>query len=57
MNYATPYSHFGKPQRPARARIDVSVAIGEKLHAASGKDDQRPTRAAERIVAAGKLGR
>jgi 3-hydroxyacyl-CoA dehydrogenase len=37
--------------------LDVSVAIGEKLHAASGKDDHAPPQRLIDMVAAGRLGR
>lgn len=37
--------------------IDVSVAIGEKLHHASGRDDHAPPPRLREMVAAGKLGR
>ena len=36
---------------------DVSVAIGEKLHAASGKDDHAPSELLSEMIAAGTLGR
>ena len=51
----------GQPMGPLQlldfVGLDVSVAIGEKLHAASGKDDHAPPRRLVEMVAAGKLGR
>jgi 3-hydroxybutyryl-CoA dehydrogenase len=51
----------GQPMGPLQlldfVGIDVSVAIGEKLHAASGKDDHAPPQRLIEMVAAGKLGR
>jgi 3-hydroxybutyryl-CoA dehydrogenase len=37
--------------------LDVAVAIGEKLHAAAGKDDHAPPDRLRELVAAGRLGR
>jgi len=37
--------------------LDVAAAIGEKLHAASGKDDHAPPLRLLEMVSAGKLGR
>ncbi len=51
----------GQPMGPLQlldfVGIDVAVAIGEKLHAASGKDDHAPPAHLGEMVAAGKLGR
>jgi len=37
--------------------LDVAVAIGEKLHAAGGREDHAPPARLRALVAAGKLGR
>ena len=51
----------GQPMGPLQlldfVGLDVSVAIGEKLHAASGKDDHAPPPRLAEMIAAGKLGR
>ena len=51
----------GQPMGPLQlldfVGIDVSVAIGEKLHAASGNDDHAPPQRLNEMIAAGKLGR
>ena len=51
----------GQPMGPLQlldfVGIDVSVAIGEKLHAASGNDDHAPPERLNEMIAAGKLGR
>ena len=51
----------GQPMGPLQlldfVGLDVSVAIGEKLHSASGKEDHAPPQRLREMVAAGKLGR
>ena len=51
----------GQPMGPLQlldfVGLDVSVAIGEKLHAASGKEGHAPPQRLVSMVAAGKLGR
>jgi 3-hydroxybutyryl-CoA dehydrogenase len=51
----------GQPMGPLQlldfVGLDVSVAIGEKLHAASGTDNHAPPQRLLDMVAAGKLGR
>ncbi len=51
----------GQPMGPLQlldfVGLDVSVAIGEKLHAASGNDHHAPPQRLLDMVAAGKLGR
>jgi 3-hydroxyacyl-CoA dehydrogenase len=37
--------------------LDVALAIGEKLHAAGGREDHAPPDRIRELVAAGKLGR
>lgn len=51
----------GQPMGPLHlldfVGIDVAVAIGEKLHHSSGKDEHAPPARLSEMVAAGKLGR
>ena len=51
----------GQPMGPLQlldfVGLDVSVAIGEKLHSASGKENHAPPPRLREMVAAGKLGR
>jgi 3-hydroxyacyl-CoA dehydrogenase len=51
----------GQPMGPLQlldfVGLDVSVAIGEKLHAASGTESHAPPKRLLDMVAAGKLGR